>query len=1560
MQHLAFPRPAARRVAVAAARAGQAAARQPARLAHSTRFPAKQGLYDPALEKDSCGVGLVAHLKGVPSRAIVEDAGLALVNMEHRGGCGCDPQSGDGAGIQTALPHEFLTRVARDDMNVTLPAKGEYAAGNIFLPVDEAAAAKAKTILVDAVREQGLEVLGWRKMPTDNSGLGAMSVETEPLIEQIFVGKPPGLAADSFQKELYMARRVAENAAKAAGPALDDFYACSLSDRTITYKGQLTTAQVFEYYKDLQQADYMSHMALVHSRFSTNTFPSWPRAQPNRMLCHNGEINTLRGNKNMLTSREGVAISEYFGDRTPKLFPLASDDHSDSGNFDMCVEMLALAGGRPLHEAVMMMIPEAWERNPELPDWKRDFYEYHACTMEPWDGPAMMAFTDGRFVGANLDRNGLRPCRFYVTKDDHVILASEVGVVAHLKEDQVVRKGRLEPGRMFLIDFEKGGILDDMAVKKEAAEAHPYGAWVRDNMVRLTDWVNAKTASGELPPAPTAAPKMPSTRVLNAAGFTREHLEMILRPMTSGKEPLGSMGVDTPLAVLSMVPRMPAHYFKQLFAQVTNPPIDPIREASVMSLQCPVGPEANLLAVSADAAKRLVVEEPCLSLEAMAAIKGTSHQGWRAAQIDTTFDVAEARANGGAALREAIQRICVEARAAVANGERLVVLSDRAMSQTRIAVPSLLATGAVHQSLIKEKARTKVGLLVDTADAKEVHDFATLVGYGADGVCPYVAYEAIGAMAAEAGMPPSTAMTKYQKAVSFGILKVMSKMGISTVQSYKGAQIFEAVGLGEEVVDTCFTGSTSRLKGVGFDVLMKDALRFHDAAWPAEGRVPDYLNFGDYHWRDGGEAHYNTPAAMVALQLAARTNAREAYAEYSKLIDEANASVTIRGLFKIGNDGLLPEVPLEEVEPASEIVKRFATGAMSLGSISPETHESLAKAMNALGGKSNTGEGGEDPLRFADDRRSAIKQIASGRFGVTSNYLTNADELQIKMAQGAKPGEGGELPGYKVTELIGKTRGTTPGVGLISPPPHHDIYSIEDLAQLIFDLKSANTGARISVKLVSEVGVGVVAAGVAKAKADHIVIAGGDGGTGAAVWTSIKHAGMPVEIGLAEAHQTLVLNGLRSRVFLQSDGQLKSGRDVTVAALLGAEEFGFATAPLIALGCIMMRKCHMNTCPVGIATQDEDLRKKFVGQPEHVMNFLFLIAEEVRGYMAKLGYRKFLDMVGKTERLSVDPSKLNEKSSTLDLSPILMPAQALNPEETMYKIMEQDHGIPDRLDQQLLPQVKAAIDAGSSVKISSEIVNIDRAFGAIISNYVSQKHGEAGMAPGSVQIDLKGHAGQSLGFVLARGITVTLEGDANDYTGKGLSGGDLVVFPSRELGEDYLREAHNHMIVGNTSLYGATDGSAFFRGRAGERFCVRNSGATAVVEGVGDHGCEYMTGGRAVILGPTGNNFAAGMSGGIAYVYDPDNTFERRCNKEMVGLSKVSESEADMAELRGYIEAHAEKTGSVRAQELLATWDDTASKFTKVLPHDYARVMAERAARAALSGAGGSAASQVA
>jgi len=1521
--------------------------------------PLPKTVYDASRETENCGVGLVASLKSIASRKVVEDADEMLIRMSHRGGVGCCPASGDGAGMLFGMPDAFMRVKAKEALGVDLPPAGDYAVANVFFPPGNTDVLNdCKAIMERLAKQRGLNVLGWRPVPVDNSMLGKDPLDSEPVTEQFFVANDGAkkLSLRDYERELFRVRKMAEEEAGAMLGEESGFYINSLSTQTITYKGQLTPEQVSQYYLDIKDPSFISHLSLVHSRFSTNTFPSWERAQPVRMMCHNGEINTLRGNKNWMFSRGGLMASDYFGNDVHQLLPATSDNMSDSGNFDSVLELMTKASERSLPEAVMMMIPEAWQDNPNLSKSKKAFYEYNSCLMEPWDGPAMVAFTDGRFIGATLDRNGLRPSRYYVTNDDHVVVSSEIGVLPDLKDSDVRIKHRLEPGKMFLVDFKTQRIVPDDEIKEQISSMYPYEEWVEESMIDLEKWTEE-----------AAVPKprfdfSQTNRRLNMFGYSGERLEMLLLPMSiGGKEALGSMGNDAALAVLSEKPRQVNEYFKQLFAQVTNPPIDPIREEIVMSLVCPVGPEGNLLAApKKEHCKRLNVRNPVLTLEEIETLKNKSYydndgkKAFSSHVIDCTFPAG----SGPDGMLQALERICDEASDAIQGkigetGAEALILSDRLAGPDRMALPSLISVGGVHQHLLRTKQRPKAAIFSEAGDIKEVHDYATMFGFGSDGVCPYVAYEALCKMNADGLVEAKSKqkhtdeelITNYRKAAAKGLLKVMSKMGISTLQSYKGAQVFEAVGLADEIVYRCFTGTTTRIQGTDFEALYRDLERLHQLGYPDSSNVGTILvqNDGQLHYRDGGEAHLNTPGGMANLQVAARTNSREAYKEFARITNEQNTKVTLRGQLKFKFDPSR-SVPLEDVEPVAAIVKRFATGAMSLGSISREAHETLAIAMNGIGGRSNTGEGGEDPERFLDNRRSSIKQVASGRFGVTSHYLANSDQIQIKMAQGAKPGEGGELPGFKVSQYIADNRHTTPGVGLISPPPHHDIYSIEDLAQLIHDLKNAQPTGEVSVKLVSEVGVGVIAAGVAKALADHITISGHDGGTGAAAWTGVKGCGLPWELGLAETQQTLVLNGLRDRVKVQTDGQLKTGRDVAIACLLGAEEFGFATGPLIAMGCIMMRKCHLNTCPVGIATQDEELRKKFAGQPEHVMNYFFLMAEELREIMAKLGYTKMEDMIGQTQHLEVNRRGLHYKSRGLDLSPLLTPASELNPTAGIRNLNTQYHGLDQAIDNDFILRAKEALENKTPVVIEDEITNINRTCGTMLSYEISKRHGKEALPHDTIQIKLKGHAGQSFGFTLAKGVTMTVEGDANDYTGKGLSGGKIAVFPSQEvINAGFVPE--DNVIVGNVCLYGATAGKAFFRGKAGERFCVRNSGALAVVEGTGDHCAEYMTGGDLVVLGQTGRNFGAGMSGGIAYVYDPEETFEERCNMGLVCLETI-EGEEEKEKVYEFIREHVEMTGSTVGEAMLENWESEHKKFVKVFPLDYKRVLMEQAAAA--------------
>ncbi len=1493
--------------------------------------PEKYGLYDPSFEKENCGVGFVAHIKGKRSHQIIEDASHILCRMDHRGARGAEVNTGDGAGMLTALPYEFLKKTAKAEAGIDLPGEGKFAAGIVFLPVKEAGRAACKKTIEDIIAAQGQKLLGWRRVPVNNAGLGPSALASEPVMEMLFVASSGELSPEAFDRSLFVIRKEATHTLR--GKTHDGnshFYVVSLSCRIIIYKGMLSPDQLTSYYTDLSNPDYTSHLAMVHSRFSTNTFPSWDRAQPLRFMAHNGEINTLRGNVNKMLSRQGKLESALFGPALSRSFPITEPDLSDSGNFDNVLELLVM-GGRTLPESVMMMIPEAWENHQAMSQTKKAFYEYNSAIMEPWDGPASISFTDGTYIGAVLDRNGLRPSRIYLTNDDMVIMASEVGVLP-IEPSRIIRKTRLQPGKMFLVDFKAGRIIGDDEIKEQVASQKPYGQWLEQQVIRLEDL-----------PAGTVLPLTDSEslkRKLRDFGYTLETIQMLLKPMVeTSQEALGSMGNDTPLAVLSSKTKLIYDYFKELFAQVTNPPIDSIREDLIMSLESFIGPERNLLEPAAEHCHRLRLQHPVLTNAQLSALREIRTRGWKAKTIDTTYDVA----HQGNALVAALDRIQQEAEAAIDAGYSLVILSDRHAGAERAPIPALLAVGAVHQHLVRKNRRGQIGIVLESGEPREIHHFCMLAGYGCDAVNPYLAYEALWQLQADGVYASSYTHEEieehYLKAVSKGMRKVFGKMGISTLESYKSAQIFEAVGLSDEVVSRCFTGTASRIGGADFEVLAEEVALRHAEAWPERNSTPfdDYRSAGDLHVRFGGEKHMWDPESIADLQIACRTKDSAAWKRFS---DRQNArsteQATIRGLLKF-RDGVTP-IPLSEVESASEIVKRFVTGAMSYGSISLEAHETLAIAMNRLGGKSNTGEGGEDPARFkkmanGDSKRSAIKQVASGRFGVTIEYLTNADEIQIKMAQGAKPGEGGELPGHKVDSYIAKTRYSTPGVGLISPPPHHDIYSIEDLAQLIFDLKNANPKARISVKLVSEVGVGTIAAGVAKGHADHILVSGHDGGTGASPLTGVKNAGLPWELGIAETHQTLVMNDLRSRVILQTDGQLKTGRDVVIAAILGAEECGFSTAPLITMGCVMMRKCHNNTCPVGIATQDQRLRGRFAGKPEYVENFFYFVAEEMRSVMASLGVRTWRELVGRVDLLEQDRSVQNWKSRGVNLSALLVPARKPHPDTAVVNTIGQDHGLEQILDRKLIAQCAIAISGGKAVELNETIINTDRATGTMLSHTIAQKHANEGLADNSIRVNFTGTAGQSFGGWLARGVTFSLTGDANDFVGKGLCGGRLAIRPP----EASLFKASENIIIGNVAFYGATAGEGYIRGIAAERFCVRNSGARVVVEGVGDHGCEYMTGGRAVILGSTGRNFAAGMSGGIAWVWDPENKLAANCNTGMVSLEKPTTE--DFEELQEMIRAHHTYTGSDRAAAILGNWEKERSAFVRVIPEDYKKVL---------------------
>jgi len=1501
---------------------------------HNLRtIPAKEGLYDPAHEHDACGVGFVVNIKGERSHDILRRGLQVLDNLTHRGACGCDPLTGDGAGILLQIPHAFLKKEA-ESLGFGLPRPGTYAAGIVFLPQNQAERKFCESVFERVVREEGQRLLGWRSVPIVESACGTIARRALPYIRQIFIAAEGRLAEDeeALERKLYVIRRRAENEVRVAKLREGDlFYVCSLSSRTIVYKGQLISTQIPQFYPDLLDPTMVSALAMVHQRFSTNTFPSWDRAHPYRFLCHNGEINTLRGNINWMHAREKLFSSPLFGDDIKKLLPIVQPTGSDSAMFDNALELLVRTG-RSLPHAVMMMIPEAWQNDPAMSASKRAFYQYHSSLMEPWDGPASIAFTDGKQIGAVLDRNGLRPSRYLVTKGGLVVMASETGVL-DIPPDQVKLKGRLQPGRMFLVDTVEGRIVDDTEIKESIAARKPYGQWLKETLIDLD----------KLPEPPDAASLdgHPADELLlhqRAFGYTIEDLRILMAPMAvNAQEAVGSMGTDTPLAVLSDQAPLLFNYFKQLFAQVTNPPIDPIREELVMSLETTIGGEQNLFEETPLHCRQLRLKQPILTNAQLAKIKRLAQPGLKSITLPMLYRVAD----GEAGLRGALDELCRRASQAIADGCTIIVISDRGIDAGHAAIPSLLATGAVHHHLIREGTRTQAGLVVESAEPREVMHFCLLIGYGAGAINPYLAFSTLGGMIREGmlkDIDEAAAIEHYIKAISKSLLKVSSKMGISTLQSYRGAQIFEAIGLSHEVIDRYFTWTASRVEGIGLDAIAAETKRRHDHAFKFDPALDGELDpGGQYQWRRRGEFHMYNPNSIAKLQHAVRAGSYRLFKEYTRVVDENSRHLaTLRSLFKFKTAGA--PIPIEEVEPASEIVKRFKTGAMSFGSISKEAHETLAIAMNRIGGKSNTGEGGEDPARFVRDpngdwRRSAIKQVASGRFGVTSEYLVNAEELQIKMAQGAKPGEGGQLPGHKVDAFIAKTRYSTPGVGLISPPPHHDIYSIEDLAQLIHDLKNANDRARISVKLVAEVGVGTIAAGVAKGKADVVLISGHDGGTGASPLTSIKHAGIPWELGLSETQQILVMNDLRGRIRVETDGQLKTGRDVTVAALLGAEEFGFATAALIASGCVMMRVCHLNTCPVGIATQDPELRKKFAGKPEHVVNFMMFIAEEVREYMAQLGFRKFEDMVGRSDLLETNEAIKHWKARNIDLSQILH-QPAVDPEVATHCVQEQDHGLEKALDRQLVELCKDAIEHKKPVELHLPIRNVNRTVGTILSSEISRRYGADALPPYTIQIHLRGSAGQSFGAFLAKGVALYLEGDANDYTGKGLSGGLITVRPPREA----TFKAEENIIIGNVALYGATAGEAFFRGIAGERFAVRNSGATAVVEGVGDHGCEYMTRGMVVVLGKTGRNFAAGMSGGVAFVLDEAGDFASRCNTGMVELIALKD-QAEIAQIRTLIARHRQYTESPVAQRILDHWDMFVGKFVKVIPTEYRMVL---------------------
>jgi len=1500
------------------------------RLNSNSGLPPAQGLYDPHHEHDACGIGFVANINGDRSHEIIRQGIHVLLNLAHRGACGCDPETGDGAGVLIQIPHQFFAREC-EKLGFKLPQPGSYGVGMTFLPVEKHQRLQCEGILERIIREEGLTLLGWRDTPVYASAIGRVARASQPYIQQIFVRCATGVDEDAFERKLYVVRKRAENEIRESG--IEDaamFYIPSLSCRTIVYKGLLQASQIANFYRELSDPDVGSALCLVHQRFSTNTFPSWERAHPYRYVAHNGEINTLRGNVNWMHARQSLLRSPLFGDDLEKLYPIIAPDGSDSANFDNVVEFL-LQSGRSLPHVMAMLIPEAWAGNPHMQPEKRAFYEYHACIMEPWDGPAAMAFTDGRVIGATLDRNGLRPGRYVVTHDGLVVMASEAGVLDVLPE-QVKRKGRLQPGKMFLVDTVEGRIVSDKEIKQKLASQQPYAHWLTENQITI-DQLPEPTRM-HYPDAETLL------RRQRAFGYSDEDLRMILAPMASkGEEPVGSMGTDTPLACLSDKPQSLFNYFKQLFAQVTNPPIDPIREEIVMSLISYIGSERNILEEAPENCHMLKLAHPLLTNRELEKLRRVSNRDLLATTLPALFRASE----GEAGLKRALDELCQRASLAVKAGYSLLILSDRGVDKDYAPIPCLLALAAVHNLLVREETRTQVALITESGEPREVMHFALLSGYGASAINPYLALESVENLAWRGelgdGITPELAVKHFLKAIKKGLLKTFSKMGISTLQSYQGAQVFEAIGLNKELIEAYFSSTTSRLEGIGLSVLASEASAKHEYAFRSLTDVETELSVGgNYHQRVNGEYHLLNPQTISKLQHAVRQENFKTFQEYTDLIDRQSANLcTLRGLMKLKKSD--HPVPLEEVETAKEIVKRFTTGAMSFGSISKEAHETLAIAMNRIGGKSNTGEGGEDEERFKPDvngdlRRSAVKQVASARFGVTANYLVNADELQIKMAQGAKPGEGGQLPGHKVDEVIARLRHSIPGVGLISPPPHHDIYSIEDLAQLIYDLKNVNPQARIAVKLVAEVGVGTVAAGVAKAHADVVLISGDTGGTGASPLSSIKHAGIPWELGLAETQQVLLLNDLRGRIRVQTDGKLQTGRDVVIAALLGAEEFGFATTPLIAMGCIMMRKCHLNTCSVGIATQDPVLRKQFQGQPEHVINFFFFIAEQVRQYMAQLGFRSVDEMVGRVDMLDAEPAVDHWKARGLDFSAILYNPPV--PSRVARRCVQaQEHGLHHALDHQLVEHSLDALLSLSPVEINLSVRNIHRSVGTMLSGEIARRYGSVGLPDDTLRIRLTGSAGQSLGAFLAKGITLTLEGEANDYVGKGLSGGRVIVYPPR--GSGFAPE--ENIIIGNVALYGATSGEAFFNGVAGERFAVRNSGATAVAEGVGDHACEYMTNGLVVVLGSCGRNFAAGMSGGIAYVFDERGDFvERHCNTDSVDLEPLLEPQ-DMQTVRDLISRHLELTGSRRARSILDNWQEAVARFIKVFPHEYKRVL---------------------
>ncbi|MFC1703188.1 glutamate synthase large subunit [Candidatus Omnitrophota bacterium] len=1488
-------------------------------------FPHSQGLYDPRFEHDSCGVGFVCNVKGDKSNTIVQQGLKVLLRLAHRGAVGADPKTGDGAGLLIQIPHEFFVKVA-GEVKIELPHVGSYGTGLIFLPPDEKEREFCKDVFKKVIEADDQRLLGWRKVPVDNSHIGETAKATQPVIEQIFIAKNEAFKEQlAFERRLYVIRRQVENTIRASNLKQKSyFYVTNISSRTFSYKGLVMPNQLEDFFVDLKDTSLQSALCLVHSRYSTNTFPTWDLSQPFRFLAHNGEINTLRGNINWMSAKEDLLFSPLFGEDIEKIKPIVVPGGSDSASIDNAFELLVLSG-RSLPHVMMMLIPSAWEQNHSMDEKHRKFYQYHTCLMEPWDGPAAIAFTDGTRIGAVLDRNGLRPARYVVTKQDLVVMASEVGVL-DIKPQDIISSGRLEPGKMFFIDTEEGRIVDDAEIKNTVSNQQPYGKWLKENLVEI-----------EKLPRPTIKEK-PFEDVLSqmrAFGYTREDLKVLIKPMAeSGQEPTGSMGNDTPYAVLSKKPQLLYNYFRQLFAQVTNPAIDPIREDLVMSLECYMGSRRNLLDETAQHCHKVRLKQPILTNEELAKLKHINEKGFKTRTISLLF-----RATEENAFFEALDRVCKEAKAAIQEGCSFVVLSDRGVNREYAALPALLAIGAVHQYLVKDTSRSQIALILESAEPREVHHFAVLFGFGVGCVNPYLAFEALDYLIneKELNIDFKTAQKNYIKAINKGVLKVLSKMGISTLQSYRGAQIFEALGLGEEVIEKCFKKTISRIGGVSLKTLAQEAMMRHKEAFPERERIAaPYLSAGGvYQWKRDGEFHLWNPESIASLQDATRFNNYERYKQFAQCINDQSAQpTTLRSLLKFKKT---KSIPIDKVEPAENIFTRFATGAMSFGSISRGAHETLAIAMNRIGGKSNTGEGGEDPARFVkmpggDSARSAIKQVASGRFGATTNYLVNADELQIKIAQGAKPGEGGQLPGHKVSAIIARTRYTTPGVTLISPPPHHDIYSIEDLAQLIFDLKNTNPRARISVKLVSEIGVGTVAAGVAKGHADMILISGGDGGTGASPRSSIMYAGLPWELGLSETHQTLVLNDLRSRVRLQTDGQLRTGRDVAIAAILGAEEFGFCTAALVISGCIMLRHCHLNNCSVGVATQDEILQKRFKGRPEHIVNFFHFVAQELREIMAQLGVTKIEELVGRTDLLEVNSAIVPWKAQGIDYSRILYKPK-VDKKIGVYCKKKQVHGIETVLDKELIEKAQAAIVKAEPVKIETEINNVNRTTGAMLSGEVCKRHGERGLPEDTIYCKFTGVAGQSFGAWLAKGITFELVGMTNDYVGKGISGGKIIIYPGKEAG--YIPE--ENIIIGNTTFYGAIAGEAYIRGIAGERFCIRNSGLHAVVEGVGDHGCEYMTGGRVVVLGKTGRNFAAGMSGGIAYVYDVDSSFKEKCNMGMVVLEELVDE--DETTIYNLLYNHYNCTQSPVAKKVLDNIKKELKKFVKIMPIEYKRIL---------------------